>query len=244
MLKFPLAVVSDIHGNCLALEAVLEEIERRNISDIINLGDTFYGPLAPLATAELLKQYPDIIHIKGNGERILLSPSANRTIIYTQSELGPDMLEIISCLPEFYADKIIYACHGAPDSDTSYLLEDVKSKSLHNVKTVEKLLGHTAQALVFCGHSHISRTFYLNESGQLVINPGSVGLPAYSDTEPIVHRMESGSPMAQFAVIHQKDTFWNVEHINIPYDWNAASNMAEKNGRADWAYALKTGRAL
>ena len=49
-----LAVIADIHGNRWALEAVLQDIDRRGIQQIVNLGDHLTGPLDPAGTAEFL----------------------------------------------------------------------------------------------------------------------------------------------------------------------------------------------
>jgi len=52
------AILSDIHANIWALEAVLDDISRRGPAQLINLGDSLYGPLEPQATAAYLMQLP------------------------------------------------------------------------------------------------------------------------------------------------------------------------------------------
>ncbi|OGC07693.1 hypothetical protein A2V82_11055 [candidate division KSB1 bacterium RBG_16_48_16] len=79
--------------------------------------------------------------------------------------------------------------------------------------------------------------------GRLAVNPGSVGLPAYSDDRPEPHKMESGSPHARYAVLSHTATGWMVEQLAIPYDWKKASEKARQNGRDDWAVWLESGRA-
>lgn len=51
-----IAVLSDIHGNSWALEEVIKDIEKRGIKNIIDLGDSIYGPLDPMGTYKLLTQ--------------------------------------------------------------------------------------------------------------------------------------------------------------------------------------------
>jgi predicted phosphodiesterase len=51
------AIISDIHSNAYALQAVLDDISTRGANHIVNLGDTLYGPLAPRATYNLLTSY-------------------------------------------------------------------------------------------------------------------------------------------------------------------------------------------
>jgi predicted phosphodiesterase len=80
------AVMSDIHGNNVALEAVMLDISRRNIDTVFNLGDSLYGPLDPLKTFHLLMEH-NISHVMGNCDRIILEPSeeeAGSTINYVK----------------------------------------------------------------------------------------------------------------------------------------------------------------
>lgn len=66
-----LAVISDIHGNILALEAVAADIKRRNVDGIVNLGDHISGPLWPKETIEFLMKQ-EWIQIRGNHDRQLI----------------------------------------------------------------------------------------------------------------------------------------------------------------------------
>jgi diadenosine tetraphosphatase ApaH/serine/threonine PP2A family protein phosphatase len=78
----------------------------------------------------------------------------------------------------------------------------------------------------------------------VVVNPGSVGLPAYSDDVPHQHYVENGDPRARYCIIAKARSSWSVEQMCVPYDHDAASKMAKDNNRDDWAFWLKTGRAL
>lgn len=112
---------------------------------------------------------------------------------------------------------------------------------LKSSKDIINNLEDVEQDVILCGHSHIPRTLYL-PNGKLIINPGSVGLPAYIDDLPIPHRMESGSPHANYTIIEKKSANWLVDQISIPYQWEKAAAMAEINQRQDWADALRMGR--
>jgi diadenosine tetraphosphatase ApaH/serine/threonine PP2A family protein phosphatase len=96
--------------------------------------------------------------------------------------------------------------------------------------------------VVLCGHSHIPRILQL-PAGPLVINPGSVGLPAYSDDLPVAHKMETGSPHARYAMVSKSAAGWTVEQIVVPYDWNKAAQKARRLGQDEWGAWLETGRA-
>ncbi len=241
-----LALVSDIHGNSLALEAVLAEIARRGVTEIINLGDTLYGPLDPCGAYDRLRRSSGSIrHIAGNGDRILLEDArGNPTVAYTLQCLPQKALDWIKNLPATFVDADVFACHGSPASDTEYLLEDASrgGGALRHTAAIAKAVEGIKQKLVLCGHSHMPRAAYL-PGGALVVNPGSVGLPAYRAESPVPHVMESGAPHAVFAIVAKSGASWRVEHIRVPYDWQAAAQLAERNGRPDWAVALATGRA-
>jgi hypothetical protein len=96
--------------------------------------------------------------------------------------------------------------------------------------------------MVLCGHSHISRVVQL-PGGRTIVNPGSVGLQAYTDDQPLPHKMETGSPHARYAVITEGAGGWTVEQVAVPYPWEKAARAARRRGRNDWAAWLETGRA-
>ncbi|MDA8015810.1 MAG: metallophosphatase family protein [Thermoanaerobaculia bacterium] len=89
--------------------------------------------------------------------------------------------------------------------------------------------------------THVARQVR-QPDGTLVVNPGSVGLPAYTDDEPFPHAMEAGSPHARYAVLEQQPAGWTVEQYSVAYDWEAAALQAERTGRHDWAGWIRTGR--
>ena len=67
-----IAVVSDIHGNLAALQAVVADVQRRGVDRVINLGDSLSGPLLPLQTARFLMA-SGWLHLAGNHERQVLT---------------------------------------------------------------------------------------------------------------------------------------------------------------------------
>jgi hypothetical protein len=75
----------------------------------------------------------------------------------------------------------------------------------------------------------------------LIVNPGSVGLPAYTHTGPEPHVVETGSPHARYALLEQRDRGWRVELVGVAYDHISAAHQAQRNDRPDWEVALRTG---
>lgn len=242
------AILSDIHGNLWALSAVLEDAKRRGITQFINLGDILYSPLKPLETYELLKSI-DAVTIQGNEDREVYEFDPNRdqthpTLTYMLKELGQEAVEWLRSLPKTtVVAEEIFACHGIPTNDLVYLLEDVSS-GLPTVKDEAAIFHHLEEVnhpVILCGHSHIARVVQLS-SGQLIINPGSVGLPAYNDDAPNYHAMQNYSPLAAYAVLEKQNETWQVELLKIPYNVHLAVEQAQRQGREDWAYWIETGR--
>lgn len=241
----PLAIIADIHGNRWALEAVLQDIDRRGISQIINLGDHLTGPLDPAGTADLLIER-SMLNICGNDDRVLFAPTEELSASqrYTRDQLTEGHIYWLRTLPEttVVADEL-FVCHGDL-FDSPYLLEQVEASGvfLRSTRAIEASVADIAQPVILSGHSHVPRTVSL-PNGKLIANPGSVGLPAYTMEMPVPYAMESGSPHARYAILSRSFYGWQVEHIQVPYDWEYAARVARGNQRPDWAEWLTTGRA-
>ena len=244
--QYSLAVIADIHGNRWALEAVLQDIDRRGIQQIVNLGDHLTGPLDPAGTANLLIER-GVLSICGNDDRVLFSPAEELSSSqrYTQERLTPAHLNWLRTLPAttVVADEL-FVCHGDL-FDAPYLLEQVEASGvcLRSTRAIEASVADIAHPVILCGHSHVPRTVFLPQ-GKLIVNPGSVGLPAYTMETSVPYAMESGSPHARYAILSRKLPSWQVEHVQVPYDWKYAAKVARGNQRSDWAEWLTTGRAL
>jgi predicted phosphodiesterase len=242
---FILAVIADVHGNRWALEAVLADIDRRGVSQIVNLGDSLTGYLDPAGVADRLIAR-NILSVCGNDDRALFAPEGEITYAahYTEGQITPVQLEWLRTQPnEVVLADDAYLCHGDLFG-TRYLLEEVLPSGdvrLRSTSDLEASVSGVAQSLILSGHSHLARTLFL-PSGKLLVNPGSVGLPAYTGSKPVPYAMESGSPHARYALLTRTPTAWQIEHIQLPYDWDHAAEVAREHGRPDWATWLATGR--
>jgi predicted phosphodiesterase len=243
-----IAAITDIHGNLPALNAVLADIKKADIDLLVNLGDILAGPLWPAQTADLLMPM-NLPTISGNHERQVLT--------FDKDDMGApdrythDMLDLrhrdwMAALPEtLQLTKDVFLCHGTPDSDLIYLLEDFSDGGVveadHGLIR-ERLAGCDAP-VVLCGHTHVQHQVVL-DNGQMIVNPGSVGLPAFDDLLPVRHKIEAGTPHARYAIISGEDGgTWSAELKAVDYDWESAAAQAEKNASPDWAKALRTGFA-
>ncbi|MFC1481404.1 metallophosphoesterase family protein [Candidatus Neomarinimicrobiota bacterium] len=242
-----IALLSDIHGNRWALESVLNHMVQIGVQMWANLGDIFYGPLDPAGTYQIMKE-TNIVSICGNEDRILFEPGkqgSSPTFEYTVKSLGIDGLDWLTTLPPtMMLEKGLFLCHGTPQSDTDYLLEQVTAEGSRerSKNEVRNLLGDLEADVVACGHSHLPRFLRL-DNGLVVLNPGSVGLPAYTDDLPYPHAMEAGTCHARYAVLTLAGDEWSGEFHQIEYDVKSAVSAALRNHRPDWAAWLEKGIA-
>jgi predicted phosphodiesterase len=243
------AALADIHGNVWALEAVLDHARRRGVTRFVNLGDVLYGPLRPHETFLALQEATVLATVAGNEDRVIVDAplrelDRNRTLRFVVEALSSEAADWLRELPvTAVLGGDVLLCHGSPGDDTVYLLEEVSSGHplVRSEEEVRHLLGGATHPLVLCGHSHLPRLVRL-ASGQLIVNPGSVGLPAYEDEFPVVHRMEMCSPHSSYAILERTADGWDVELHRVPYDWEDAARCARARGREDWSQALLTGR--
>jgi predicted phosphodiesterase len=246
-----LAVLSDIHSNVYALKAVVADAKSKGVTDFINLGDILYGPIAPKETYDYLRGL-DALTISGNQDRQIYEATqteidSNPTMQFILNDLGKSPLEWMMQLPfHLHVTTDIYACHGTPDDDLVYLLEDISTgkAEVREDHEIIKLLNGINSPIVLCGHTHTPRCVELS-TGQLIINPGSVGLQAYTDEDPIVHSMQNYSSKASYVtLLKDSDNKWKVDFHKVTYDVFKAVDAARTQGRDDWVHYLNTGRCL
>jgi predicted phosphodiesterase len=243
-LKF--AAIADIHGNALALEAVLADIDAQGIGDIVNLGDHLSGPLEADRTADLLMAF-DFPSVLGNHDRYLIAQPRAKMHSWERDafdQLGPSHLDWLRSLPfsRVWRDEV-FMCHATPQNDNRYWLEAVSPDGIVHLKPlaeIEALAEGIDQPLILCGHSHLQRAVRLSD-GRLIVNPGSVGAPAYDDDLPYYHRVEAATPHAAYAIIEKTAAGWQAWFRLVGYDHSAMARLAASRGRTDWASALATG---
>ncbi|MDP3813246.1 MAG: metallophosphoesterase family protein [Hydrogenophaga sp.] len=260
-----IAILSDVHGNFSALDAVIADIERRGgVDEVINLGNMVSGPLMPLQTAHFLMRQ-NWLQIAGNHDPQVLQVTTgvrSASDAFAAAELDDparwwltslnDSLDARLHTGELWADRLggdVAMCHGTPRSPVEYLLETAEGDGtrLALAPEIAERLGEHVPAhirLLACGHTHVQRALRL-PGGMLVVNPGAVGMPAYdvSRAHPLsrYHRVENGSPDARYAIAETIQGQWQVDLISVPYDFESTAQLAIKNGRPDWAHVLRTG---
>ncbi len=240
------AILADIHGNADALEAVFDDMQALGVTNAVNLGDHFSGPLDASRTFDLLatRNFPSL---RGNHDRWLIEQKP--------SEMGPSdktafdqlnraALDWIRDLPQtltLFGD--VFACHGTPTSDLSYWMERVDDDGTVRPASLTEIEVEAAglkASLILCAHTHLPRIARLPD-GRVIVNPGSVGCPAYDDDHPVFHVMQTGTPNASYALAERRDGAWLLTLRSVPYDSRRMVEMARASGREEWAQALDTG---
>ena len=245
-----IAVLADIHGNLLALDAVLDDLKRRGGADItVNLGDCVSGPLWPRETMERL-QALDLPTVRGNHDRRVAQDKADEAMWpsdrYAQERLTSAQRQALLDFPlTLEIAPGVIAFHARPDHDEKYLADAIIDGQLVRapLAAIKRRLKPLDPAcrLVLCGHSHRNELIRIPD-GPVIFNPGSVGCPAYDDDTP-AHVSEQGTPHARYGIVElgapgRPDRF---EAIALDYEYEAAAKQAERAGRPEWAHALRTG---
>jgi putative phosphoesterase len=200
------AVVADVHGNAVALEAVLAEIERERPDVLVSCGDLTWGPL-PLETVALLEPWHGRSRfVRGNSERELVERTMVDSEIarweHEQHDAAPlaEYLGRVEATVTVEVDGIgaTVFSHGSPRSDEECVTFETPAER------VAEFTAGVEAACVVTAHTHMQ--FQRRVGGMRLLNPGSVGLP---------YEPEPG--FAWWAVLGP-----DVELRRTPYDLDAA----------------------
>jgi diadenosine tetraphosphatase ApaH/serine/threonine PP2A family protein phosphatase len=240
------AAIADVHGNYLALEAVIADIRAQGIEEIVNLGDMASGPLDARRTMDALMVL-DAVHVLGNHDRYLIDRPPEKMGSWDRpahAQLEPKHLDWLRTVPptRVYRDRV-FLCHATPAHDEVYWLDTVLADGtvrMTSLDVIEKTAEGITQPLILCGHTHLARAVRLGD-GRLIVNPGSVGSPGYRDIHPFAHVIEAGTPDARYAILELADGTWRVTFRHVPYDHDAMAALARQNGQLELASALATG---
>ncbi len=236
------ALLSDIHGNLVSLDAVLEDIRRRNINEIIFLGDAAtLGPY-PHETISRLKEL-GCPCIMGNHETYLFKPKLGHeymrgtqwftdTLTWCRGQLTPDDYKFIQTFEPIMKfslgeDNSLICYHGSPRSNVENIFATTSTAELD-----EMLNGYRATIMVG-GHTHVQ--MMRQHNGLMIVNAGSVGMPFAQ--MPFVGSGPTIMPWAEYAVVDSENGFVSVELCRVDIDIEEvrqaalASNMPEPT---DW----------
>jgi predicted phosphodiesterase len=179
------AALYDIHGNLPALEAVLEDVRRAEVSRIVVGGDVVPGPMPRESLTCLLDLDLPVQFIRGNGEREVLAQIAGRdsgtlpeqfreAVRWVAQQLDPEHQELLAGWPETLRVQLrgygeVLFCHATPRNDTEIFTR------LTSEDRLSPIFAGLDVPLVVCGHTHMQ--FDRAIGGVRVVNAGSVGMP-------------------------------------------------------------------
>jgi len=208
-----IAVLSDIHGNLTAFNAVLNDINKLGIDKFIIAGDHIVDCPEPNEVLEIIKKLNAYV-IKGNREEYILNYNKGlhdewrrhkqmAATLWTYNVLDKGNIKYIEKLPEQLSISLpgmdaIRVVHGSPTNINEEIFPDKYPER------IEKALKDIKEPVLICGHTHHpwSKTVY----NKLIVNPGSVGVPF------------NKNKCAEYAVLTWEDNKWMVSHRQAGYD--------------------------
>lgn len=229
-----IAVISDIHGNHVALEAVLADIRHRGADAIYCLGDVAYKGPEPAACLDRIRELA-IPTVYGNTERWLLdapfdvaaSPRHREVLPWCRERLGPERLDWIRRLPfSLTVDlggQAAVLVHGSPRSENEFVYPWLSDADL------APILDPVPAAVVLVGHHH--HAFVRRVRGKLLVGPGSAGFPF------------DGDPRASYALLEATGGGIAVQIVRVPYDIDRLCAAVDAAGLPDGAWFKATAAA-
>jgi predicted phosphodiesterase len=201
-----LAVLSDVHGNLQALEAVLEHAQKQKVDQIIVAGDLVVGLPDSRACWDLIQSLK-MPMIRGNHERYLAhfgteklnwSGEQFKPISWTVNQFSQDERMQLESLPlHLHLDNLLIV-HASYRSDYDTIKIETSAEEL------EEMFTGSDETFIIRGHNHLS--FSVSFNNRHIESLGSTGLPLDS------------SPQADYAILEKYGPTWHVKRQAIEYD--------------------------
>jgi putative phosphoesterase len=232
-----LALVSDQHGNDVAFRAVVEDVERLGVDEVVCLGDTTQGGTEPRQTLDRLAAL-GCETVLGNADDLLLEvpadspePITERLLEvreWTLAQLDSSHVEQMRSFAPVIRKELggvrMVLFHGSPRSYDDVLLPELGGEAL------EPFFGNDA-ALLAGGHTHLQWTRRIGDA--IYVNPGSVGISYDRHRDPPPLR-----PLAEWALVTAADGAVAVEFRQVRYSIDDVVAAAARSGRPyadEWA---------
>jgi len=207
------AVLSDVHGNSVALAAVLAELEREQPDLIVSGGDLTWGPL-PEETFALAPSL-DARFVRGNADRAVLeNVSSTEREQWMQAQHTPEMRDFLAGFEEYVVVDVdglgpVRFCHGSPRTDEECVTPETPEAR------VREFSAGVAERVIVTAHVHIQ--FDREVAGIRSVNAGSVGLPY------------EGRPGAYWALLGP-----DIELRRTEYDLDETVALYRASGQPDF----------
>ena len=235
-----LALISDIHGNGVALGAVLADAAARDVDEIVCLGDIAAGGPQPRQVIRRLREL-GCRAVHGNADGWLLdglpagrSEATRRlheTVAWARAQLSDDDLAYLAALPKTLRCAIggveLFCFHGSPHSDLEPLLATTSNDVL------DEVVAGVRAPILAAGHTHLQ--LLRPHRASLLVNPGSVGLPlgATTGSQPAL------PAAADYAIVTVNDREIETAFRRLPTDVDLLHAASAAMPQATWASDLE-----
>ncbi|WP_339305823.1 metallophosphoesterase family protein [Paenibacillus sp. FSL R5-0519] len=216
-----IAIVSDIHGNMTAWEAVREDIKSRGVKRIFCLGDLVGKGPEPVQVVDGIRAACEIV-IRGNWDELVAVNQDNENFTWQAERLGEDRLAYLASLPFSHqfqlSGRTIRLVHASPQSVYHRVQPwDAMEKRLAMFDSPTDESAQGVADVVGYGDVHNAYLQYMN--GKLLFNAGSVGNPL-------------DLPQASYCILegedsNDNDTPFNVQFVRVPYDIEREVQIAQ-----------------
>jgi predicted phosphodiesterase len=220
-------ILSDIHGNLEALEAVLADAAARGYDASLVLGDLVGYGADPNAVIDRVRALAPVAVIRGNHDKVAsgiedaegFNAVARSAVQWTYEALSPEHREYVATLPAGpqLIDEQIEICHGTPYDEDAYVFDELDAlRALESAERPICLFGHTHVPIVFVrstdgldllgADGQATARIPLTASLRYLVNPGSVGQP------------RDGDPRAAYAILDTTARVVELYRIEYPVE--------------------------
>lgn len=231
-----IGLISDIHGNLLALDAVLEELDREEVDQLVCLGDVAVGP-QPAETLARVRELGCPV-VMGNWDAAFLGemPEAETEVGEMLVEIGNWWAAFLSPADRRFMESFqptlalslgsttALCFHGSPKSYDDWIFATTPDEELR------PLLDEVEAPVLLGGHTHVQMIRRYEHS--VIVNPGSVGLP-FREWWPRPVRI---SPWAEYGILGSDDGHLSIDLRRTPFDVDAFLRLSLESGmpHAEW----------
>lgn len=225
-----IAILSDIHGNLVGLDACLADIVAQGSADtIVAAGDLCLDGPRPKKVLQRLEEVGAQC-VRGNTDRMLadgseaVAPGEGAQIAWTRKQLGEKWLSWLRELP--FALRIgepqneLLVVHANPTNDEEHIWPDADDA------TLERLIGQERAMTIAFGHLHLPYARLWR--GKMLVDVASAGLP------------KDGDPRASYALFTERDGGWEVKHRRVTFDVKKVATQLADCGIPDGAELIAT----
>ena len=222
-----IAIISDIHANFQALQAVLNDIKEQKCEKILCLGDLAMAGPEPEKVINFVKDQNWEI-IQGNTDKMIaeFTPELAENVKKIFPVMGNALIDDVSVLDETAKNYLknlpeqkelniegvkVLLVHGSPRRNNEDILPD------RPIEEIEEIIKGVEADLIFCGHTHVPCGYQTN-SKKTVVNVGSVGRPM------------TKNPNACYVVADFNNGEFSIEHRFVDYDRKTASDIMKSRG--------------